>query len=626
MKTSDNGYLFLLSGSGETKGKLTVLERAGATVNSHAVTLPYPIHPGEWHHVSVTVAGQRITTTLNGLQVDSFTDGTYPAGGVGFREWNGANLESARFDNAKVVAPDGSVLLADDFSSSDLASWVPPLAGNKISDNSCGGQPAHVAPLTGVDGRPVYMYFSDLWDFHTNEALANYHWEPLRFDADGMIQPLRCDNSVVALASGHPGQADPVPGLDQSSESGAFSHACPVALGARYGQTFSVGRSGPLTSIAVTVFKDGTEAGRVLRNPPTAPLDVRLTALTSDGVPDRTLWSASVRPERIGWSPRQLVLQPGLKVVEGQRLALVLATASPQGCYGVERDPGDPYAGGAGLVGDDQTLVPVAGSDVRFRTTIGAPAVRPVRLDPAAGTTVLAPHPDVPVLPGQPTRAVFRVANLTDDPIRVPVEVEPPAGYAASPETSTVNIGVGETAPGAVAVSRAATDPAAGVIRVRAGSGSVTAPVTPSDNLLRTAVVSASSTHDGWHPSRVNDGQIQAQHGYALWNGGGGWNDDDKSIFPDTLTAAWDSPVRVGSVRVRTIDAPQQPADQYGVRDFAVLALVDGVWRMVGRVSGNISATVDVVFPQVVAGALRLVVTASNDRGYSRVVELEGYA
>lgn len=174
------------------------------------------------------------------------------------------------------------------------------------------------------------------------------------------------------------------------------------------------------------------------------------------------------------------------------------------------------------------------------------------------------------------------------------------------------------------AVSRAATDPAAGVIRVRAGSGSVTAPVTPSDNLLRTAVVSASSTHDGWHPSRVNDGQIQAQHGYALWNGGGGWNDDDKSIFSDTLTAAWDSPM-VGSVRVRTIDAPQQPADQYGVRDFEVLALVDGVWRMVGRVSGNMSATVDVLFPQVVAGALRLVVTASNDRGYSRVVELEGY-
>ena len=270
--------------------------------------------------------------------------------------------------------------------------------------------------------------------------------------------------------------------------------------------------------------------------------------------------------------------------------------------------------------------MPVVGADVRFRTTIGAPAVRPVGLDPAAGTTVLAPHPDVPVLPGQPTRAVFRVANLTDDPIRVPVEVEPPAGYAASPETSTVDIGVGETAPVAVAVSLAAADAAAGVIRVRAGAGSVTAPVTPTDNVLRTAVVSASSTHDGWHPSRVNDGQIQAQHGYALWNGGGGWNDDDKSVFPDTLTAAWDSPTRVSSVRVRTIDAPEQPAEQYGVRDFEVLALVDGVWQVVGRVSGSVAATVDVAFPQVMTDALRLMVTGSNDRGYSRVVELEGYA
>ncbi|MBB4943342.1 hypothetical protein FHR32_007742 [Streptosporangium album] len=625
MKTPDKGYLFLLSGSGETAGKLTVLERNGATVNSHAVTLPYPVHPGEWHRVSVTVAGQRITTTLDGVQVDSFTDATYTAGGVGFREWNGANLESARFDNVKVVAADGTVLLADDFSSSDLAQWVPPLAGRKISGDSCGGQPAHVTTLTGADGQPVYLYFSDLWDFHTNEALANYHWEPLRFDAAGTIQPLRCDNSVVALASGHPGHPDPVPGLDQSSESGAFSHACPVTLGARYGQTFTVGRSGPLRSVAVTVFKDGTESGRVLRNPPTGPLDVRLTTLTSDGVPDRTLWSTSIRPERIGWSPRQLVLESGIKVVKGQRLALVLSMGSQQGCYGVERDPGDPYAGGVALSGDDQTLAPVADTDIKFRTVIGAPAAKPVKLKPTATTTVLAPQPGVPVLPGQPTRAVFRVANLTDHAVRVPVEVEAPDGYSAVPETSTIDIGVGETVPVVVAVNRAVTDPDAGDIRVRAGAGSVTAPVTPTENVLRTAVVSASSTYDGWRPSRVNDGQIQAQHSYSLWNGGAGWNDNDKSVFPDTLTATWDAPTRLGSVRVRTLDAPEQPAEQYSVRDFEVRALIGGAWQVVGRVSGNVAGTVDVTFPQVATDALRLVVTGSNDRGYSRIVELEGY-
>lgn len=138
-------------------------------------------------------------------------------------------------------------------------------------------------------------------------------------------------------------------------------------------------------------------------------------------------------------------------------------------------------------------------------------------------------------------------------------------------------------------------------------------------------MVSASSTHDGWHPSRVNDGQIQAQQAYALWNGGAGWNDNDKSVFPDTLTATWDSPTRLGSVRMRTLDAPEQPAEQVGVRDFEVRALIDGAWQVVGHVSGNVAGTVDVTFAQVVADALRLVVTGSNDRGYSRVVELEGY-
>lgn len=614
MNSPDKGYLFLLHGTPTSNGKLDVLVRNGSTVKSHTVSLPYKVLAGAWHHVSVTVAGSSIATSIDGTQVDSFTDTTYPSGGVGFREFNGANVESADFDNAKVIAADGSTLLADDFSSPDLTQWVPPLAGIKLTDDSCGGQPSFVAKLPGADGKPVYLYASDLWNFHTNEALANYYWEPLRFTADGAIEPLQCGNSSVAL-EGSAGTAVPVAGQDQSSGTAAFAPQCVVTSGADYGQTFTAGRTGVLRTVAVNVYQDGTEDGRVLRNPPSGPLHAEVTA------GGRT-WSTTIAPDQIGWSARQLVLRPQLPVTAGEPVRLVLSTTTPVGCYGVETDPTDPYPGGTATSGG----APVPGTDLKFTTTVDGPVPTPAPVDPSAATTVLAPASgDVPVLPTGATRAVFRVANLGPAPVTVLVTTAAPAGYAAAaPERLTID--VGETAALPISVRRTTADPpSGGELVVSAGAGSVQVPLTPTDDLVRTAMMSASSTHDGWNPDRTNDGQVAAQTDYATWNAGAGWNDGDKGMWPDTLTAGWVSPVTLSRAVVYTLDAPNAPAATNGLRDYDVQALVDGAWTTVAGVRGATTGTITSSFAPVTTTALRLLITDSNDHGYSRVVELEGF-
>ncbi|GAA4624592.1 hypothetical protein GCM10023196_025350 [Actinoallomurus vinaceus] len=367
MNRDDYGYLFLLTGSGTANGKLSVLRRAGATTASHAVTLNKPIVAGEWHHVSVTAAGSTLTTSIDGVQVDTYTDTTYATGKVGFREWNGANLESARFDNATVTSADGRTLLSDDFSG-DFSRWVVPTSGIKISDNSCGGQPAQVATLPSRHGAPTYLYFSDLWDFHTNEALANYYWQPLSFGADGAINPLTCANSRIHLDPGHLGRQRPIRALDQTSGVTGFRTTCDIAGSTRREQGFTAGRTGRLTSLAVTVFKDGTETGRVLRTPPSDPLDVRLV----DRRTGTTVWSASVPASTVGWSARDLTLKPGVRVRRGAEYALRLGTSAATGCYGVAFNDQNPYSGGASATSTDGGVdfAPEPARDLKFHTSV----------------------------------------------------------------------------------------------------------------------------------------------------------------------------------------------------------------------------------------------------------------
>jgi len=76
---------------------------------------------------------------------------------------------------------------------------------------------------------------------------------------------------------------------------------------------------------------------------------------------------------------------------------------------------------------------------------------------------------------------------------------------------------------------------------------------------------------------------------------------------------------------VLTIDAPEQPASGYGLRDYDVEALVGGSWQVVASVRGNTAGTVDSAFEPVTTAALRLKTLDSNDHAYSRVIEFEAY-
>jgi alpha-L-rhamnosidase len=65
-------------------------------------------------HVEIEVAGDGITTRINGQQVDARTDSTLDSGTVGFRQ-NAGDDEHVRVDALEVRDPDGGVLFTDDF-------------------------------------------------------------------------------------------------------------------------------------------------------------------------------------------------------------------------------------------------------------------------------------------------------------------------------------------------------------------------------------------------------------------------------------------------------------------------------------------------------------------------------
>ncbi len=126
---SGNAYVWLLTNSGAPGSLTKALFVNGAASWVKPVPLDIAVTGGTSYHVEITVAGNTITTKVNGTVVDTTTDGTYTKGKVGFRE---AGTESALFDNVTVTDPSGKVLLTDDFSNG-LTQWDPANAGGHAS-------------------------------------------------------------------------------------------------------------------------------------------------------------------------------------------------------------------------------------------------------------------------------------------------------------------------------------------------------------------------------------------------------------------------------------------------------------------------------------------------------------
>ncbi len=174
------------------------------------------------------------------------------------------------------------------------------------------------------------------------------------------------------------------------------------------------------------------------------------------------------------------------------------------------------------------------------------------------------------------------------------------------------------------------TAPGKYTISVNAGDQKLTLPVEvgepPVDdtgNLARFVPVTASSEHLPVYPAcGAVDGDRDSEH----WAKTTGWNDATKGNFPDWLQVTFDQPQTVGRVDLYTLNSKQYPAAGYGLKDWDVLAQVNGSWQTVAQVRGNAVPMVSSTFAPVTASAVRVLALASNEGPtYSRVVELEVY-
>lgn len=364
------GYAWLLGNypyAGAETGSLTKLVfRNGAVVSNTLVPLPFPVIGGQSYQVATTVSGSTITTVINGTTVDITHDTTFGSGRIGFRESGGSDSESALFDDVRVTAPDGTVLLADDFSAG-LAQWqrpAPVVIGTKISTTSCGGQPADVAELPTRAG-PVYLYQSDRWNAGApNEGQALHYWEPLRFNPSGAIQPLRCANSyalAISAKDATPGRRS-APGVESTGDVG-FHPYCDTARSVQRTQTFTVHTRGVLTTVSYSTFQAGH---------PNAPLRLRLARLTPAGDPGPIIASADVPAAAVSWSPRWATVHARVPVRSGDQFALITSSTATQGCYGTTYTDTNPYQSGGALYSNDDgtTWRTETGRDLHLRATV----------------------------------------------------------------------------------------------------------------------------------------------------------------------------------------------------------------------------------------------------------------
>ena len=268
--------------------------------------------------------------------------------------------------------------------SSPLGPWS---AATKITSNSCGGQPSFVSAIPTTSGT-AYLYGSDLWNNgKSNEALANYFWDPLSFNADGSIQPITCaDSFSLTLADGQPGSQQPSPDTDQTSGVGGFRSWCDVGGNIERVQSFVAGRSGLLTSVSGALFQSGS---------PNTGLEMDIYAAGGSGQPTGSaLFSAVVPAYSVGWSPRAVTIYPNVAVTAGTRYGLVLKSATTGGCYGMAYNDAAPYPGGGEAYSSNSgaSFSVETNRSLQFATTVSARSTLSASALPAGWSQCAGEH------------------------------------------------------------------------------------------------------------------------------------------------------------------------------------------------------------------------------------------
>jgi alpha-L-rhamnosidase len=139
------------------------------------------------HHITITTQGDRITTWIDGTQVDSRTDTTFTTGTIGFRV--GDSTEDSRYDNVVVHGLDGSTLFSDDFSTTPDR-WFPnvPINGGQLEPSGgvvLAAPPQPDAPMLRkqftldpsktVARARAYVYGLGFYELHLNGGKVGDH-------------------------------------------------------------------------------------------------------------------------------------------------------------------------------------------------------------------------------------------------------------------------------------------------------------------------------------------------------------------------------------------------------------------------------------------------------------------
>jgi hypothetical protein len=213
--------------------------------------------------------------------------------------------------------------------------------GIKISDKSCGGQPSFVSTIK-LNADTIFLYGSDLWNNAArNEALANYYWAPLAFNEDGSIKPMICKDTVLVTLynGGKERKAAEAKDLDNSAGVNGFITKCDIAKNMQRSQSFIPKRSGDLSKVTFTTFKNGnTDDG----------LQIEIYQADQSLKPvGKALHSTRFIADSIGWAPKNLVVLPNIKVEAGKQYAIIVKSGTTTGCYGLQYNDVATFKGGS---------------------------------------------------------------------------------------------------------------------------------------------------------------------------------------------------------------------------------------------------------------------------------------
>jgi hypothetical protein len=321
----------------------------------------------------------------------------------------------------------------------------------------------------------------------------------------------------------------------------------------------------------------------------------------------RDVAEVSVNGERVGrllWRPYRLdvtdALEPGENVIE------VTVTNTPANRHGSPQP--------SGLVG------PVA---LRPRREL---AVQLERLrGPSEEEVVLSALPqDVALLPCETAALAVTVTNHSRRPVQGELTARTDGPLGVSPSSTALQVGGRDSETVTVAVEVPGGAPG-GEYAVRLGfegrEAGVTVSVPADYDLTQAGTATASSTHSSFSAANA----INGNHDSNAWGSANGWNDGTSGRFPDWFQVSLPCPSAVGRVDLHTLDSGRYPASRYGVRDYDVQARVGGDWQTVAEVRGNTAGRVSSTFDAVTTDALRILIHASNDGSYSRIVELDAH-